>query len=274
VALCAGLLGVQAAHADDQWSWAGPYAGATFGGDRLSSDFRSDFGTLPRQRYGDGAAGFGAVAGYGWLAGGVYLGVEIDAQALSGATNRDGRVEGTILGLAEGSDRDVVTGVLTGGAAGSCISNCTGAIPGSVIGETTEPVVLRETGDSLKAFETGVDTMFSIRGRLGMPIGRFLPYVTAGLAAGQVTTRYLHLDEVVVRYPSARIGTAVQGGYLDDSNLAFGFSVGAGTEVALTPRLSLRGEYSTPIWARSRSRWRTQPVPQRSQPECIRAALA
>lgn len=243
VAFCVGFLGVQVAHADDQWIWTSPYAGVTFGGNSLKSDFRSNFGTLPDQRYSDGAASFGGVAGYGRSTGPLYLGVEIDAQALSGATNRDGRINGTIAGLPATNDFDVLEGSVRGGSVGPCVGSCAGVLPGSVIGGSTEPVVLRKTGDSLEAFESGVDAMFSLRARLGMPIGRFLPYLTAGLAAGQVTTRYLHLDEVAVRYPSGRIGTAVQGGYLDDRNLAFGYSIGAGTEVALTPHLSLRGEY-------------------------------
>jgi outer membrane immunogenic protein len=243
MALCASLLAVQVAHADDQWTWAGPYAGATFGGNSLSTDFESGFGTLPDGRYDDGAASFGGVAGYGWATGPLYLGMEIDAQALSGATNRDGRVNGTISGVsAESSGHNVVTGVAVGSLGGPCIGNCKGGV-GGAIGGPAEPVVLGKTGDSLEAFETRVDAVFSLRVRLGMPLGRFLPYVTAGLAAGQVNTRYLHLEEVRIRYSSGRIGTAVQGGYLDDSDLAFGYSIGAGTEVALTPRLSLRGEY-------------------------------
>lgn len=243
VVLCAGLFATAAAHADERWIWTGAYAGAIFGGNSLRTDFTSDLGTLPAGHYQDGTASFGAAAGYGWSLGAFYFGAEVDAQALGDAQNRDARIAGAITGISATDAFDTLAGVAAGSAAGPCIGNCTGHLPGPVIGGASEPVVLRKTGDSLEAFETGVDSLFSIRARLGMPMGRFLPYVTAGVAAGRVTARYLHLDQVTVRHSTGRIGTAVQGGYLDDSDLAFGYSIGAGTEVALTPRLSLRGEY-------------------------------
>jgi len=241
--LCIGLLTIETAYADDQPDWSGSYAGAFFSGNEVGSDFDSGFGTLPDRSYDDGAAGVGLVAGYGWSTGSIYIGAEFDAQALSGATTRDARINGTIAGLSAGEIPSASEGAAFASAAGSCVGSCRDIVPGAIVGGSGTPVIIRKTGDTLEAFESRVDAAISLRARLGIQIGRFLPYVTVGPAAGHVSTQYLHLEQVVVRSSGGRVSTGVQGGFLDNSDVMFGYSLGAGTEVALTPRVSLRAEY-------------------------------
>jgi outer membrane immunogenic protein len=64
----------------------------------------------------------------------------------------------------------------------------------------------------------------SLRGRVGMDSGAFLPYVTAGLAAGSVS-----VDK--------------NAGPDTDSHMHMGWTVGAGVEVSLMQNLSLDVQY-------------------------------
>jgi outer membrane immunogenic protein len=68
-----------------------------------------------------------------------------------------------------------------------------------------------------------VSPMARLRGRVGLPVGNFLPFIAAGLSAGD---------------GDARIpGDSVP------SEWHLGFNVGLGTDFALTENLALRAEY-------------------------------
>lgn len=73
-----------------------------------------------------------------------------------------------------------------------------------------------------------LDWSGAVRARLGYAFDRFLPYVAAGVAFGDVTFR----DR-----------GELSGEYVDDSNTHVGWTIGAGAEYAFTDRITLRGEY-------------------------------
>ena len=81
------------------------------------------------------------------------------------------------------------------------------------------------SSDTVFAFETSTDlrTLSSVRGRVGYAFDRVLPYVTGGLAYGNV------------RFRSAQ---------LSESQFQFGWTAGAGVETALTDYVSARVQYT------------------------------
>jgi outer membrane immunogenic protein len=80
-----------------------------------------------------------------------------------------------------------------------------------------------------ETFATNIDWFGTLRGRLGYAVDRFLPFVSGGLAFGDIESSYNDpLDGVV---------SAVA------SDVVFGWTIGAGAEYALTDRWSLRAEY-------------------------------
>ncbi|MBX3569092.1 MAG: porin family protein [Rhizobiaceae bacterium] len=226
----------------DDWDWNGAYLGAGIGGGSLTSGFASDFGTLPEDDYHDGSASASVQAGYGRVANGIYFGAELDARAFKGAENSGIEIIGTIPVLnGLGQPGGGVTGGLGGAAVGACIGRCSATIPGALISDGDR--IIGVTGDTLEAFGSEIKSTFSAQGRIGLPIGRFMPYAVAGVTAGRVTTRYLHLEEIIVRDRRGRLRTDVRGGILDDSGWAYGYTVGLGTEIALTRQFFLRAEY-------------------------------
>jgi len=83
-------------------------------------------------------------------------------------------------------------------------------------GDTTDPV--------FGAVDTEVKAQGSLRSRLGYAFDRLLPYVTGGVAAAKPDA------------DSTAVGEA-------DDDLEWGWTAGAGLEVAVTDRLFVRGEY-------------------------------
>jgi len=80
-----------------------------------------------------------------------------------------------------------------------------------------------DNDDDLGDFGADVNVQGSIRGRLGYAAGRFLPYVTGGLAAASVDA-----------------DSDARGG---DSSTEWGWTAGVGADVAVTDRVFVRGEY-------------------------------
>lgn len=81
-----------------------------------------------------------------------------------------------------------------------------------------------DTSQSLNWFGT-------TRGRLGYSLGRVLPYVTGGVAYGEVEARGVQ----------ALAAGLVTSGYARSTNV--GWAAGAGVDIALSSRLSVRAEY-------------------------------
>jgi len=83
--------------------------------------------------------------------------------------------------------------------------------------------------------ESKIDYLGTVRGRVGAPMfdGRFLPYVTGGFAYGGVRNR--------VGFDCTSCATG--GGFATDTRTQTGWTVGAGTEYALSRHLSFKVEY-------------------------------
>jgi outer membrane immunogenic protein len=73
-------------------------------------------------------------------------------------------------------------------------------------------------------FDASLGLFGSLKGRVGVGMGRFLPYATAGVTATQLDTFW-------------------PGGPAERDTTLFGGIVGAGVDVALTEKVFLRGEY-------------------------------
>lgn len=78
-----------------------------------------------------------------------------------------------------------------------------------------------ETGNA----RIGIDQIGTLRATLGMPMGPFLPYLSAGGAIAQASVEDKSFLEPI------------------QDNVHLGLTVGAGLEFALTSSISLRGEY-------------------------------
>lgn len=81
------------------------------------------------------------------------------------------------------------------------------------------------------SFEQELDYLAAARVRLGYATGRFLPYVTAGYASGNLNSTFSTSNVVNSFIPSEQ----------DDT--ADGFQVGGGIETRVTPSLSIGLEY-------------------------------
>jgi outer membrane immunogenic protein len=81
----------------------------------------------------------------------------------------------------------------------------------------------------------------TLRGRAGLDLGNFLPYAFAGFALGRADVNVTETTLVEQNPPSVPLvftGTAGR-----DGEWLYGFTVGAGLDVALTHNVFLRGEY-------------------------------
>lgn len=79
-------------------------------------------------------------------------------------------------------------------------------------------------------FERELDVLATARLRLGYAFGRVLPYVTGGLAYGDVDSSYEDTSAALI-----------QGQSEDDDN--FGYTVGGGVEALVTEKISIGVEY-------------------------------
>jgi outer membrane immunogenic protein len=93
---------------------------------------------------------------------------------------------------------------------------------------------------------TGVDWLGTARLRLGYDMGKFMPYLTGGLAYGGITTNalggllssnYSSLGTSTYSFLNGSIGGA------NKSTVQLGWSAGAGGELIVANNLSIRGEY-------------------------------
>jgi outer membrane immunogenic protein len=165
------------------------FAGAAQAADLVLPDIPDPAG------YGYDWTGFhaGVVAGYGFA----------DANSVWGQIDP----KGPIAGVEVGYDQDFTNFVL-GGEADLQWTGMHGVItPGQTI-----------TGN--------VDYYATLRGRVGLPVDKFMPYLTAGAA-------YAHLTET----------TTSLGGVTTSQQNVLGWTAGAGVAYALTDAVLLKAEY-------------------------------
>lgn len=149
----------------------------------------------------------------------------IDAPVEAGIVDVGGTWDGVFLGgfagyasgeyAADGFDAEDMDGWLLGAAIGTNFTLTDGIVAG-VVGDLAWSTVERtdEYGSG------AIDWAGSVRGRLGIDAGGFLPYLTAGLAVA---------------------GTSIDNEILDvsDSAVHAGWTVGAGVEFAVTDDVSI-----------------------------------
>lgn len=92
----------------------------------------------------------------------------------------------------------------------------------------------------------GLSWVGTARGRIGFSIGRFLPYITAGLAYGNVKSKVDSYTNFAIAFtpPNNSFNTvAFSNDTRNSSKSSIGWVSGLGTEYLLTQKLSLKSEY-------------------------------
>jgi len=125
----------------------------------------------------------------------------------------DFTTSGVIGGVTAGYNREF----------GSILSGIEGDFSGSSIGGGTS------CDNPAFTCQTNSDWLATLRPRVGYQLGRFVPYVTGGLAVGEVNVQ------------SFRNKTGTGGVNFDQTK--FGWTAGAGTEMALFGNWSMKAEY-------------------------------
>lgn len=181
-------------------------------------------------------AGFGGDK-FKYPASGTFVDTAPDEDSDTGTTTFSGSGSQTSSGFVGGGqvgyNFQVGSGWLLGAEADIAASGIQGktAISGSSTGGTS--------GSASGQISTKIDYFGTVRARVGVPIadGRFVPYLTGGLAYGRVSSN-ASLDIV----PTSTSGTAT---HFSESRRSTrtGWTVGAGAEYALSNNLSFRVEY-------------------------------
>jgi outer membrane immunogenic protein len=207
------LAGTSSSRAADlsEWAWSGSYVGGHVGLSSFETGFRSDFGLVAPGAYRETARSGGIHVGHGRMVGPFYLGIEGSFTAYGDAEAR-GR----------GLDRSTVTFGTPGCGSEDC---------GTIFTSKAE------------GFETDLRSVSALRARLGYPVGRLLPYVSAGASAGDMETRYAALTYTQRTFETGVFEFRLDGQEVDDRFFAFGYTVGAGLDLAVSQRVSIRTEY-------------------------------
>jgi outer membrane immunogenic protein len=227
------------------WDWSGFYLGGHLGVGSLDTEFRSDFDLIPSDNYQSTPKSGGIHVGYGRMFGPMYLGIEGDVGAYG--DTEVGEFSTSVSDGAAGSGSGGVTGGIIGSGVGPIIGagvgGVVGGLPGGVVGGFPGGRLFSET-ELAESFETRTRSIASLKARVGYPVGRLLPFVSAGAAAGDVETRYLATTtKRIVRDDGAVLREETEGHLVDDREAMFGYTLGGGLEYAINSRVSIRGEY-------------------------------
>jgi outer membrane immunogenic protein len=179
---------------------------------------RADDITL-QKRTTSNAVGYGLYMGYNWM------------------------MDDYVVGLEADYTRAKLNGTAASGRNASFNDPSAAAIPNNAYGYSVT------ASSAIKVTEYG-----TIRGRMGVPFGSFMPYVTAGAALGRLSYgNSATLTGTVATGVPNGTGTATIYGppiafapySLKDgarTRFAFGYALGAGVDWALTQNIVLRGE--------------------------------
>ena len=178
------------------FTWTGFYIGGNVGGSWAAGDitYANPFLSVNTENGGSSLIG-GAQIGYNWQSGPAVFGIEADIQWRKLEENSV-FLAPTTLGVA-------------------------GAPFGTVAGDNV-------------AFHHQQNWLGTVRARLGYAAGQFMPYVTGGLAYGDVEQAYT--ERLVA--PNATTARTIS-----SSSIEVGWTVGAGFEWAFSNQWSLGAEY-------------------------------
>jgi len=88
-----------------------------------------------------------------------------------------------------------------------------------------------------------IDGLASVRGRLGLAIGHWLPYLTGGYAWGQSKFNQTCPDPNAVPFGHCNVANGFAPYNITKSETVEGWVYGGGIEAAIAPNWSLRGEW-------------------------------
>ena len=175
------------------------------------------------------AADYGSPPSIDWS--GFYVGVQGGYGMVDASAYNDYNADGTFI-YESSTDLDGVFGGVHAGYNFLTGSNIVFGVEADLnIGDHSQSgVVATENGlgytDTLDAYD--INAFGSGRIKLGYAAGNFMPYLTGGLAVASLDTGYAP-------------GTGLNSG--NGSETAFGYTLGAGAEYALSENLRLRAEY-------------------------------
>lgn len=228
---------------DDVVQWAGPYAGLFGGYANASYDMRRAFRDSASQ--GLNYTGFAPTDGLLSLNAGTRTASDASVGAFAGYNYQ---MDEVVFGL----EADFTYSRLHGRGTGNLLlgSYGTGAYPYRYVQET---YLTGRASNELNGYGT-------LRARFGYTSGAFMPFVTAGLAAGQASfTRavgvraagfnidnpgdknfgYAAFDPVTLHRSPVLAETVLK----TRNVMVAGFAAGAGVDLALTDTIFVRGEY-------------------------------
>lgn len=210
--------------------WAGVYVGAYVGASSGNVDPRSMAGPLTNQT-------------------GVPAAIASTVQSMLGfkETNKTGTSYGAFVGANWLWD-DVVLGIEADYTRSSLKVNSSNTQTRTVqpTGTTDQYVI-----NSTSASRARISDWTTIRGRVGYAMGNFLPYLTAGLAIGNINanasvngnwTLYDVSGGAPVIYPPATCCGTFSGA-IGRRGISYGTAVGAGVDMQLLPNTFLRAEW-------------------------------
>jgi outer membrane immunogenic protein len=190
-------------------SWTGFYAGvnAGYGGDAFKYPAHGTYTDVTVDEDSDTTTNFN---GTGSLTSSGYVG--------GGQAGYDYQLGGWVIGAVADIDATGIEG--------------RGSISGSSVGNTN--------GSASAHISSKLDYLGTVRARVGLPIadGRFMPYVTAGMAYGQVNSSAA-IDVV----PAASENSSPTHFAASRNLTRVGWTVGAGAEYAITPQITFGAEY-------------------------------
>lgn len=144
---------------------------------------------------------------------------------------------GLIAGIQVGYNFFLTRNVIIGGEADFNWSNVRNS--GSFNGNQYQVIGALSTKASNAGYQReGINYLGTIRGRIGMPIGRILPFLTAGMS---------YLDNASIFNGAQFFGFGSFGGmggqYTKVNNLSLGWVAGIGSEYKIDENLSIKTEY-------------------------------
>tara|TARA_R110002020_G_scaffold123766_5_gene280568 strand:- start:180 stop:968 length:789 start_codon:yes stop_codon:yes gene_type:complete len=199
-------LSAPAGSAEPSASFDGAYVGFSGSLSRIDGGFASNSGLLNQNSVDDDHFAAGFHAGYGATFGSIYLGGEGEVRFFDDEGYSDGV-----------------------------------AYSGSNI---PRPGEIRRLSRRAEIYQQRLRGAASAKLKAGLPVGRFMPFVTGGLSAGYSDTDYLGFSSVETSLNGQLIGRSEYVAAVSGNEFQFGYNVGAGLEYLVSENISLRGEYA------------------------------